>query len=247
MQAMTDELLSAYLDGELDAARRADVETAIAGNPDTARRLAALREADELTREAFAAPATETVPDALLDHIAGTQQTTRPAWRHLPAWLMPSAPVPTALAGLAAGIVLMLILPFVPLSGGTPADNPEAPMQPRPLLARALNTTPSQQLFSHAGLTVAPLNTFRTPAGQICREYQARSSAQGVMTGIACRHGDSGWHNEIMLSLNKHKRGFTPAAADGGLRNRRKAWRNADMLSRDAERQLLQRWSTQGG
>jgi anti-sigma factor RsiW len=66
MQKHSDEALVAYLDGELDAVERADVEAWLAADPAVRDRLLALGESAGLVRNAFAEFVTEPVPERLL-------------------------------------------------------------------------------------------------------------------------------------------------------------------------------------
>jgi anti-sigma factor RsiW len=78
---VTDELLSAYVDGELGAADRADVEAWLRAHPDEAERVRAWGADREALRTAYFSVAQEPVPERL----AQTVWRRRPAW--LPAWL----------------------------------------------------------------------------------------------------------------------------------------------------------------
>lgn len=62
---LTDERLGAYADGELDGPTRADVERALASNPEARRRLAAIRDITALVRAAT--------------HARGTDSAAKPA------------------------------------------------------------------------------------------------------------------------------------------------------------------------
>lgn len=251
MQEMTDETLSAYLDHELDEARRLQVEAEIARNPALARRLAALREADMLTREAFSEISGHAVPESLIRAASGTP-TAPPRSRRLrvPSRLLPSAPMPVLAMGIAAGLILSLVLPLsrLPTTDGDGAVPVGSPMQLTGALADALDTTPSNTLYSAGKLTVAPLNTFRSETGRVCREYQARTTAQGsAMAGIACRDGGEGWTNEIVVSLGGSRTDqFAPATAGDGLKAMRPEWRDAEVMDQSEERTLLQRWAGRG-
>lgn len=128
MTAIRDEiLLQAWLDGEADAAQRAEAEAWLAEDPAASDLLRALQAADALLREAVDAPLREPVPAALLARVEATLagQVTR-----LPPRPAASAPTPAAAGGavgtnvvalpprrrwlplaLAASIALALVLP----------------------------------------------------------------------------------------------------------------------------------------
>ncbi len=75
MIEITDEILVAYGDDELDAATAAEVKTALAGDGAARRRLAQLVEAADLARRAFEAPLREEVPEALLRTLEAPPET----------------------------------------------------------------------------------------------------------------------------------------------------------------------------
>ncbi|MEM9320179.1 MAG: zf-HC2 domain-containing protein [Pseudomonadota bacterium] len=81
---ITDEMLSAYLDGELAVAEAEAVEAALAAQPDLLASLEALMEADQLAQSEFASIGAEPVPLALARAIqeaplAGPIQANDPA------------------------------------------------------------------------------------------------------------------------------------------------------------------------
>jgi anti-sigma factor RsiW len=98
---LSDEVLSAYIDGELQPAEAASVALALTRNPEAMRRLNALRESDALLREAFDWPLAGNA--SLTERLAG-EMHPRPRWRR-------SAPMlavvgATIVAAAAAGFAL---------------------------------------------------------------------------------------------------------------------------------------------
>jgi anti-sigma factor RsiW len=88
-------MLHAYLDGELDAAGRGEVEQWLARHPEDAARLAAYGRQKAALHAAFDHVAEETVPTRLL-HAARRR-------RHAASWLRAAAAIVLILAGAAAG------------------------------------------------------------------------------------------------------------------------------------------------
>lgn len=258
MQEITDDILSGYLDRELDQAQQAEVEAEIARNPALARRLAALREADALTREAFSGIGAQDIPEPLLNTVADSASAPRrPAWPRprVPSFLRPMSPMPAMTMGLVAGVVLSLAIQLPNVLGNTDsgsyakmASRPTYPMQPVSPLTKVLATKPSGAMYSPGKLSVVVLKTFRSETGRVCREYKVHSQGSGsslAMAGIACRTDDSDWSNEIMVSLNGPGPNQYMPAASGGLKSRRAIWRNSQVLPPKKEQALLQRWDTQ--
>ena len=84
---MTDlsQKLSAYLDGELDAAETARIEAQIASDPDVQAELDALIEADALAQDQFDAMLNDPVPFALAQQIRATPIPERPTAANSPS------------------------------------------------------------------------------------------------------------------------------------------------------------------
>jgi len=74
-----DEKLMAYADGQLDAAERAEVEAAMARDPQVAQRVEQHRALRKKISAAFDPVLLETVPDRLIAATRGTQGQARPA------------------------------------------------------------------------------------------------------------------------------------------------------------------------
>src|SRR5215472_18904714 len=89
----SDETLNAYVDGELDAATRAALETAMTGDPELAQRVARQRALRARVREAFAPVLTEPVPERLLASVRGAPAAERAAnviaFQARPRWSWP--------------------------------------------------------------------------------------------------------------------------------------------------------------
>ncbi len=92
---VTDELLSAWVDGELPEAQAAAVRAWLETHPDDAARVALWRADREALRAAFAGAATEAVPP----------QLARAVWRRggLPRWAMAASAAGLLLVGALAG------------------------------------------------------------------------------------------------------------------------------------------------
>ena len=73
---ISEEILMAYADGELDAATRASVEAAMQEDPEIRKRVAGHRALRETMRGAFSAVLDEPVPDRLIQAARG--QSTEP-------------------------------------------------------------------------------------------------------------------------------------------------------------------------
>ena len=208
-----DELLSAYLDGELPAARRAELERRLEKEPSLALKLERMSGADATLRIAFASVADEPIPQTVLDAI-GAHAARSPDARRDDArsgtvvdlgarrrGREPGAfPWPLALAAsvtLAIGGVLgYLAAP----QGGAPEAGLLAStggVARGSDLHDMLETAPSGTTREFAGgLTATPVLSFESRDGGHCREL-AIAGADGSAAALACR-GDDGWQVEAL-------------------------------------------------
>lgn len=101
---ISDEELSAYLDGNLEPFRRAQIEAALRADRQLARKLEAYRAQEATLRQASAAVLEEAVPEALLEVV---RRPRRPGARTAAA---PAASLARALWPLAASLVVGVAL-----------------------------------------------------------------------------------------------------------------------------------------
>jgi len=181
----SEEILSAYADGEVDAATRAALEAALATDPQLAQRVAHHRALRARVRDAFTPVLEEPVPERLLATVRGAapglrtgnvvplKQRPRARWTW-PQW-------GAMAASLVVGVLLgpRLLRPSAPLetSGG------------RVLASGALSGALSQQLASAqpAGAPVTIGVSFRARSGGYCRTFVLHESQS--LAGLACREG----------------------------------------------------------
>lgn len=175
---LNDELLCAYLDGELDAATRALVTNALEADSGGRVRLERMRVADARLRRDVpprAATGTDAVAEYILKHEAqpGTVRTTR--WR---GWRAPVA-LAAAAACVAFGFVLARLGP--PAGGAGDAD-----------LQAALETRASGERVTHGAGSLTVLLTMTAHDGSVCRLFESRGADHDA-EGVACREA-KGWH-----------------------------------------------------
>src|SRR5215472_2712940 len=184
----SDETLNAYVDGELDAATRAALETAMTGDPELAQRIARQRALRARVREAFAPVLTEPVPERLLASVRGAPAAERAAnviafqARPRPRWSWPQWGAMAA--SLVVGVLLgpVLLRPAAPQSA---LETSGGRVVASGVLARAL----SQQLASAqpAGAPVAIGVSFHARSGGYCRTFVLHETQS--LSGLACREG----------------------------------------------------------
>ena len=175
---ISEEILMAYADGELDAATRASVEAAMQEDPEIRKRVARHRALRETMRGAFSAVLDEPVPDRLIEAARG--QTAAPKKSAAPRGWQPAAMAASLLLGLGIGFLAWhgpggaLIQPGA--GGGLVASA---------ALAEALSNQLSDDR-SQLNVAVAGLS-FRDKSGDYCRTFSLTGSDPSL--GLACREG----------------------------------------------------------
>jgi anti-sigma factor RsiW len=181
-----DATLLAYLDGELDPARAAEVDRALMDDAALAHRLEQHRLLGVRLTAAFAPLLSDPVPEALLRAARAPAQVTdlaafrarRAPTRARPAWLNPRGLGLIAASLLAIVIVGQTVLAPPPPSSLTEQSGRLVASGP---LAHALDV----QLASAGVVRGVRVNlTFRDHDGAICRTFQDQATA-----GLACRDG----------------------------------------------------------
>ena len=181
-----DELIGAYLDGELPEAERAEVERALTSNNGAAARLERLRGTDALLRTALRDHSAQNSTDALLRKAVLGEQGD-PIARQL---LGEVAPAPRAelwvrrAAAIAAACVLGVLVGRV----GAPQGYVTADMRLSPEVSRILDRAASGEFSPLARGEMGVAVSFRAENGSLCRQFRTQSG-QETSDAIACRDG----------------------------------------------------------
>lgn len=173
---LNDELLCAYMDGELDADMRARVEKALIDDAGARVRLERMRVADERLKSEIPLPSLQP-NDALSERILSGKPAPRAARVSL-GW----AAGVSALAAGVAGVVLGFVLSRtqqepVQLSGAST----------NALLLAALENAESGTTKIEGRRSVHIILTFETEDGRYCRAFGARDEKDAA-EGVACRN-----------------------------------------------------------
>jgi hypothetical protein len=200
---LTDELLVAYVDDELDTTQRAMVSAVLDRNPALSRRADEMRLARDLLQEAFPLR-----PDAILPaRIDTAADRLAAACARSPGRLRKSSGFRYRRShAIAAGLLLCM------LAGASYFVLRPASDQPRPMVTAlteigpdnplhgVLESTASAQLIKIPGedAAVRAVLTFRARDGRFCREFETLSDS-GSSTGIACRQ-EGHWRTEVLAS-----------------------------------------------
>ena len=187
---LSDEVLMAYTDGELDPQTRARVEEAIASDPQVARRVAAHEALREKVQSSFGRVLDEPVPDRLIR--AARASTGR---------VIPLRPKRFRVfqvsqwGALAASFVLGALV--WQLAIRLYSTEPIIERHGQLLAAGALDSALSSQLAGDQSTSAAVQIgvSFRSKSGLYCRTFQLRERAN--LAGLACRQ-QSQWQLEVL-------------------------------------------------
>ena len=221
---LNDQVLSSYLDGELDERARAEVEAALADDGGARLRLERLRGVDELLRKAIPQSA-RTDEDPIARHILSyDERSPEPTLARTPRRaIVALLALAAGVTGLAIGIVGSGLLHQT----RNVIDNS---------VITALNTKSSGERESRKGRTVSIVLSFRSTTGQYCRVFDVASSDVSG-EGIACRAGAewqlAGWDG------TRETGGFQPAGGDAFIDGLMDRLGGKAALEPSAERKLI--------
>jgi hypothetical protein len=223
--AISDDMLMALADDELDAAEAARVRAAIAADADLARRFALFRDSRGAVTGAHAGALHEPVPERLLAAVRAADARSRDARSQPTAevvTLRPRAAAAWRPLALAASVALALggVVGFQAGRVAGPDAQPAAGFgAPGPVLAAALEAAPSGRVREFAGGSLIVLHTYPVPTG-FCRDFALAGSAAGApaMVGVACRE-DGTWRTRLVMvqPADGSTGGFRPAGSDDPL------------------------------
>jgi hypothetical protein len=204
---ISDEMLMAYADGELDAAAREAVESAMREDPQIAARIARHRALRLQVQAAYAAELSEEVPQRLLTAAKyaaaqGATDTGRkvvnlrdparaPYERGAPRrrrWRTVGTLAASVVAGVGVGFLIWgrAGSPFVRGAGGE--------LLARGPLAQALSSQLVAEQSGRSGVLIGL--SFLAKSGDYCRTFALAAAVP--QSGLACRHGEA-WQVQALM------------------------------------------------
>ena len=215
----TDEDLMAYADGQLDALRRAALDSMLTQDAALRERVAHLRAQRERVAAAFAPVLDEPMPERLTQllasppaavvDIAAARAAREP--RHVTSPSARSRPGSWAhWGGMAASLVAGVLLGTQLQRGEGPPDAVLALNAGQAVatgaVAQALNTQLASDAAAQA--TVAVQLTFIDKTGQVCRTFST-----GRMAGLVCRDDGDRWAVQQVATMEQAAAGAMRQAA----------------------------------
>lgn len=203
-QERDDELLSAYLDGELSQPQVDELTSRLAREPELAERLEAMRSVDKAAVAAFRAVDERQIPERILDLIGEDEhsdageasnvvQIRRPA---INRFIQPPVAIAASVA-LVAGFYLSALLG----DGGAPDREVVAVYASRIPEGSDLRVVFDRNLSGESinlsdGRVAEPVLTFRGVDGNYCRQVRITGAAKSA-DALACRR-DGNWEVELV-------------------------------------------------
>jgi hypothetical protein len=193
---ISDEMLMAYADGELDAAAREAVESAMREDPQIVERVARHSELRRRVQEAYSVVLSEDVPERLLRAAQGaatepkvvnlqdaraprehSAPRTRPLQR---PWRTAGAMAASVIAGVGVGFFIWgrTVPPF--------ARGADGALVARGQLAQALSNQLAAEQSRASSVQIGL--SFLAKSGDYCRTFAL--SGEQSPSGLACRHGE---------------------------------------------------------
>ncbi len=219
---LNDDLISAYLDDELDPERRAMVEQHLRTDRGAAARLERMRDADGLLREAF--PAVDEARDNLLATMI----------------LAPNAqPAPrrrvVQIAAMAAAVMFGVLL-----GEGLANNGAGAPFAISSRQGELLSTLASGQSAHADGGEFEAILSVVSDAGDICRQFRVISEDRRTDV-LACREATSGSWAMIAAAPAQASDAYIPAGANSPIDVAIQALGPAEALDAEREREMIAR------
>ena len=212
---ISDEMLMAYADGELDAAGRAEVEAFVQGDADAAGRLAAFARSGRGLGRLYSQPIHEPVPARLLETVRTTP--------------MQRVPRRSVLSGLADALLGRTGMPAqfataaidgLIVAGGAHLLKPDrnSTTGVSESLRLALEIAPSRPAKDAPTGAVTPVLSFASVNGRFCRQYVQPGDNGQRIEGVGCRSENGEWRIEAQASVagpGSSKSAVAPASGSG--------------------------------
>lgn len=214
MVKLTDEVLMAYVDGELDEVRAEEIRKAVDTDTDARHRLEKFKESAAMLQGVYDAPLQEAVPSRLINTVMNFKTEKAipapgPIERFLsflgisPDWKPAYALVASLALLVGAGTVHLAHTLISPDQTRT-AQQQTAMTLNGEAFNRGMDTAISGQPFrvDDQGLQITPVATFIGQSNRYCRQYEAvqgQDNNRPAAQGIACRNDAGKWSTLIAI------------------------------------------------
>ncbi len=196
---ITDELLSAYLDGELSVEEIAEIAAEIEKSPELANRIEIMRLNDKSIAQAYHSIDSKPMPDSIMTMLEDFPESQKKALpfrkkssfrTEAPIWQMAMAATILLFIGFGAGRTLMPANTTKDTaSEQVIAQQNSGIIGPENALYAVLENQPSASSFALSAnndAIITPSMTFRTNENIYCREYSVTTQKSSTQN-VACR------------------------------------------------------------
>ncbi len=258
INGVTDEMIMAYVDGELPPEESERIGRLIADDKELLQKEALFRETASVLGQAFETPLHEQVPEHLLEVVRPGERVslTEKIVSVLNArqWF---SPFPAA----ALAFVVVLGLVVLLRSGGqyvSPRDT--SSLLTTGEFSRILGKTVSGNAVRFAvgegAAEIFPVLTFKDAAHRYCRRFELRNGGKTLAgQGVSCRREDGAWELEVFISAvdqrdqdKNAEQGYELAGGEDRLDRLIETMRAGAPLGLEQERECIGRgWQGCGG
>ncbi|MCU0902542.1 MAG: zf-HC2 domain-containing protein [Tabrizicola sp.] len=213
--AITDELLMAYADGELDAAEMAEVERAMAEDESLAERVAIFADTRRAVKDAYPAPAPVSADLAARVRAMTEAAEARPATAAVIDLAARRKPAPVWSLAMAASLALAVGLAggWYVGTGASGGEGLRLTALSDPAISGALATVAAGERLELAdGNAFAAIATFRTADGEVCREFEYDQAAGSTYVAVACDQSGT-WDLRFAVASAPDDGGYAPASS----------------------------------
>jgi len=178
MDRLSDELITAWLDGEVTQQQRSEIEAAIAASPELGLRVARLARVDRLLPPAFAETLNAPIPQRFDAVLARSRRGGGFAgFRAALSGLLAPRPMAMAAASLVLGIMLGGAILSGALTGAGIAADSQGRMIANDPMAASLASVASGATGGPLGIRLSVVDD----GGRYCRQFETPAA-----TGLAC-------------------------------------------------------------
>jgi len=208
---ITDEKLSAYIDGELAVNEMEAINNALKSDASLSARLAEMKRPDRIIAAAYGEIDKEPMPKAIMDLLQSGAESEEAvnggnvvrfplkSLLHAPQqWTTPLA----ASVALAIGVGLGMQLTSNNGAAGSDGVLMAGVIDASSPIHQALESSMSAETFSSSGVSVTPVLTFKSREGDFCREFSATADAV-TNRAVACRMNDQ-WAMQFAMVSDRN-------------------------------------------
>ena len=200
MDKISDEIIMAYVDGELDKEQSETVRKALKNNPGLQGKAVLFQDTSSMLDGIYDAPLNEKAPNRLLDTIKTFHQET--PWEKITALFRRIFPAPVMQQPLAAALLAVLIIgsgffSYLNIPAATTTDDFPSIVKSK-AFRDGMETIPSGRIITLAEhkSQMIPVTTFQDTTGNFCRQFELISGSESnpvFSQGIACRIPGGEW------------------------------------------------------